>query len=90
MKKFIGMTEHDWSANLWSRVCALVGKLDTRVTALEQGGGGGGVTGVKGNSENSYRTGNVNLTSANIGAQTDMGLYIDAQGYLCQRIGSDT
>lgn len=33
------------------------------------GGGGGGVTGVKGNSESTYRTGNVNLTAANIGAQ---------------------
>ena len=40
--------------------------------------------------EASYRQGNVNLTAANIGAQADVGLYIDAQGYLCQRIGSDT
>lgn len=32
------------------------------------GGGGGDVTGVKGNAEVSYRTGNVNLTPANIGA----------------------
>ena len=30
----------------------------------------GSVTGVKGNSESSYRTGNVNLTAANIGAAT--------------------
>lgn len=49
-----------------------------------------GVTGVKGDAENAYRQGNVNLTPANIGAQTDVGLYIDAQGYLCQRIGRDT
>ena len=91
MKKLIGMNEREWAENLWSRVRGLVGKLDTRITALEQGGGGGsGVTGVKGDAENAYRTGNVNLTSANIGAQTDVGLYIDAQGYLCQRIGSDT
>jgi len=48
------------------------------------------LTGVKGNAESSYRSGNVNLTPTNIGAQTDVGLYIDAQGYLCQRIGSDT
>lgn len=48
------------------------------------------LTGVKGDAESSYRQGNVNLTPANIGAQTDVGLYIDAQGYLCQRIGSDT
>ena len=30
------------------------------------GGGGGGVTGVKGNSESTYRTGNVNITKSNI------------------------
>lgn len=51
--------------------------------------GGGDVTGVKGDAESSYRTGQVNLTPANIGAQADVGFYIDAQGYLCQRIGSD-
>ena len=33
---------------------------------------GGGVTGVKGNSESSYRTGQVNLTAANIGAQSTL------------------
>lgn len=48
------------------------------------------VSGVKGNAESSYRSGQVNLTPANLGAQDDVGLYIDAQGYLCQRIGSDT
>lgn len=32
--------------------------------------GGGNVTGVKGNSETTYRTGQVNLTAANIGAAT--------------------
>ena len=77
--------------NFWLRVKSLFGGLDTRVTALEQGGGGGGaVSGVKGNAESSYRTGNVNLTPANLGAQVDVGLYIDAQGYLCQRISTDT
>lgn len=33
-------------------------------------GGGGAVSGVKGNAESTYRTGNVNLTPANIGAAT--------------------
>ena len=33
--------------------------------------GGGSVTGVKGNAEGSYRTGNVNLTPADIGARSD-------------------
>ena len=47
--------------NMWARI-------DARITAIEQGGGGGGVTGVKGNAEASYRQGNVNLTPANIGA----------------------
>ena len=108
--------------NFWLRVKNLFGGLDTRVTALEQGGSGG-VTGVKGDAESTYRTGNVNLTAANIGAlpsnttfasgvqgdaessyrsgnvnltpanlgaQVDVGLYIDGQGYLCQRISTDT
>lgn len=35
------------------------------------GGGGGAVSGVKGNAESTYRTGNVNLTPANIGASSD-------------------
>ena len=42
------------------------------VTATESvkvsGGGGGAVSGVKGDAESTYRTGNVNLTPANIGA----------------------
>ena len=36
--------------------------------AIASGGGSGAVSGVKGNAESSYRTGNVNLTAANIGA----------------------
>ena len=71
----------DESENMWKRILALIDS---------GGGGGGGVTGVKGVAESTYRTGNVNLTLANIGAQADVGLYIDAQGYLCQRRGSDT
>lgn len=165
MKDDIRMSSREWSKNLWNRVKALFGGLDTRVTALERGGGGGdvnviesislngtnvppdsskrvslteadptvpawakaatkpaytaqevgalpantpipsktsdlnndsgfltsstGVTGVKGNAENTYRKGNVNLTPENIGAQQDIGLYIDAQGYVCQRISTD-
>ena len=34
----------------------------------EGGGGSGSVTGVKGDAENAYRTGNVNITAANVGA----------------------
>lgn len=39
-----------------------------KVKNLVNGGGSGGVTGVKGANESVYRTGNVNLTAANIGA----------------------
>ena len=38
--------------------------------ATSTSAGGGGVTGVKGNSESTFRTGNVNITAANIGAAT--------------------
>ena len=65
--KKIRMGDPQWSANLWSRIKSLFGGLDTRVTALEQSSGSG-VTGVKGDAESTYRTGNVNLTPANIGA----------------------
>ena len=44
--------------------------LDARVTALEQGQTTGSVTGVKGDAESTYRTGQVNLTAANVGAVT--------------------
>ena len=50
--------------NMWNRISA-------RIEAIEQGGGGGGVTGVKGSAESAYRTGDVNLTPANIGAMED-------------------
>ena len=57
--------------NMWNRISA-------RIEAIEQGGGGGGggggVTGVKGSAENAYRTGNVNLTPANIGALPDTAI----------------
>ena len=61
----------NWMTHLWQRIASLFSGLDARVTALEEGGGGGGggaVSGVKGNEESTYRTGNVNLTPANIGA----------------------
>lgn len=38
--------------------------------ARNGGGGGGDVSGVKGDAETTYRTGNVNLTAANVGAYT--------------------
>ena len=44
--------------------------ISNGVLSATVSGGSSGVTGVKGNSESSYRTGNVNLTAANIGAAT--------------------
>ena len=43
--------------------------IQDAIIALESNGGSGGgdVTGVKGSNESSYRTGNVNITKANIG-----------------------
>lgn len=113
------MKETEWSKNLWERCKKVFQAHNTRITALEQGGGGGGsvtvtdgdptlawgtrstvgtvdstslhvtmpakpaytaqdvgalpsnttyVSGVKGDAENAYRSGQVNLTPANIGA----------------------
>lgn len=39
--------------------------------AIDELKSGAGVTGVKGNNESTYRTGNVNLTAANIGAEEE-------------------
>lgn len=66
----IRMTDGDWSRNLWNRIRTILTGHEQRIEALEQGGGGGGgaVSGVKGDAESTYRTGNVNLTPANIGA----------------------
>lgn len=52
-------------------------------------GAGGGVTGVKGNAESTYRTGNVNLTPANLGLEsksaasggTDLSLVTTGEKY---------
>lgn len=49
-----------------------ISKIKINGTEYEiAGGGSGSVTGVKGNKESTYRTGNVNLTPANIGALPD-------------------
>ena len=44
--------------------------LDKVQGAIDTINGGGVVTGVKGNSESTYRKGNVNLTAANVGAES--------------------
>lgn len=101
--------------NMWSRIRALFGGLDDRVTALEQGGGGGGevnvIESISMNGTNVPPDANKNValaetdptvpswaknatkptyTASEVGAQEDVGLYIDNSGYICQRIRSDT
>lgn len=82
--------------NMWSRIRSLFVGLDDRVTALEQGGGGGGGGG--GGDVNVIESISVNGTNippdanknVNLTVPEDVGFYVDAQGYLCQRIRSDT
>ena len=65
-----GSTVNTFTANASSNVTANI-TVPTKVSELTNDSGfitNAGVTGVKGNSESSYRTGQVNLTAANIGA----------------------
>ena len=54
-----------------------------KIIENQGGGGGGDVTGVKGDAESSYRKGNVNLTPANLGIEAiksiGSGLSLDAE-----------
>lgn len=45
----------------------LINTINTKLNTIEQGAQKNTVTGIKGSAENSYRTGNVNITKANIG-----------------------
>ena len=59
------------TATTSARGCVQVGdglSITSAGVLSATGGGSGAVSGVKGNAESSYRTGNVNLTAANIGA----------------------
>ena len=59
------------TATTSARGCVQVGdglSITSAGVLSATGGGSGAVSGVKGNTESSYRTGNVNLTAANIGA----------------------
>ena len=44
-----------------------INTINTKLSTIEQGAQKNTVTGIKGSSESSYRTGNVNITKANIG-----------------------
>ena len=52
-----------------------VSETNGKITVTRENLPASGVTGVKGNSESTYRTGNVNLTAANIGALPDTTRY---------------
>ena len=62
--------------------------LPMELAVAVRSGGGGAVTGVKGNAESTYRTGNVNLTADDIGVviPTDLSDFTNDVGYI---IGSD-
>jgi hypothetical protein len=76
--------------HFWERLKFLLTGLDNRVTALEQGGGGDD------NVIESISVNGVNVPPVNknvditIPQQDNLGIYIDASGYICQRIRSDT
>ena len=61
-----GSNVKTFTANASSNVTANI-TVPTKVSELTNDSGYGKVTGVKGNSETTYRTGNVNITKANIG-----------------------
>lgn len=88
VNKNVALSESDPTVPAWAKAptkptytASEVGALPSSTTY---------VSGVKGDAESSYRAGNVNLTPGNLGAQVDVGLYIDSSGYICQRIRSDT
>lgn len=60
--------EHSNKATLDSITAAYTTAEQTKLSGIAAGAQVNTITGVKGNSETSYRTGNVNLTAANVGA----------------------
>ena len=62
----MSMNLNDLRMSLKAALDSMWARIDARITAIEQGGGGG-VTGVKGSAETSYRQGDVELTPENLG-----------------------
>ena len=84
---FIDVTVYDQEGSLFDAddINAITTQINlniTNIAALEQAIQSGLVTGVKGNSESSYRAGQVNITAANIGTytKTEIDNLIDAIG----------
>lgn len=55
---------------------------------IHSAGGGGAVSGVKGNAETNYRTGNVNITPANIGVES--GAEVNQNAFSNVKVGNTT
>lgn len=54
-------------ATIYTNINSALTPIQTKLATIEQGAQVNTVTGIKGGNENSYRTGNVNITKANIG-----------------------
>lgn len=64
----IAATDTTYSAATQSAAGLMSASDKTKLDGIASGAQVNSITGVKGNSESSYRTGNVNLTAANVGA----------------------
>lgn len=87
LKSYVGgqiqAAKTEWQNQLKLKVDKVTGKglsandftneYKTKLDGIESGAQKNTVTGIKGNSERAYRTGNVNLTAANIGALEPSG-----------------
>lgn len=87
LKSYVGSqiqaAKTEWQKQLTFKVDKVTGKglstndftneYKTKLDGIESGAQKNTVTGIKGNSERAYRTGNVNLTPANIGALEPSG-----------------
>lgn len=87
LKSYVGSqiqaAKTEWQNQLKLKVDKVTGKglsandftneYKTKLDGIESGAQKNTVTGIKGNSERAYRTGNVNLTAANIGALEPSG-----------------
>lgn len=71
-------TDTTYSAATTSAAGLMSADDKTKLNGIASGAQVNSITGVKGNSESSYRTGNVNLTAANVGAVPDTSAGVSA------------